>query len=299
MLPNFLVVGAEKAGTTWLYERLRRHPDIYMPLTKEIHFFSDRNSNLEHHDHFTRHGLTWYKHFFQDHEGESAVGEVTPMYLCDEKAPERIRELLPDVRIIACLRHPVDRAYSHYWMARGKNHTDLSFEEVVRRREPRFIERGRYGEQLARYYDLFEPNQILVLIHEEVFSAPSQYLNKVCSFLEVDNTFFQDQEWISARENSSATLRSTLGGRLIGKTAKWMRYRPVFRDILDGIKRTGLAEQLKRLNRKKRSYPPMRTDLRHELSGYFEPQIRQTEKLIGRKITVWPRIHEEQKALHG
>lgn len=292
-LPNFLIIGAEKAGTTWLYDRLRRHPDIFMPMTKEIHYFNRLNSNLEARENYVRHDLVWYRHFFRDHVGETAIGEVTPMYLCDEVAPVRIRETLPDVRMVACLRHPVDRAYSHYWMARWKGHTDLEFEEVVQSREPRFIGRGRYGEQLAAYYDLFGPDQILVVIHEDVFDAPSRSLNKICNFLGVDDTFFQDQEWIFARENSSAALHSRIGGRLIGKVAKWMRHRRVLRDVLDLIKRAGIAEWMKSLNRQEHQYPPMSPDLRRELGKYYRSDILQTEELIGRRIDAWHRGCEE------
>ena len=299
MLPNFLVIGAEKAGTTWLYECLSWHPGIFLPLTKEIHYFNSHDSNLRRRDNFARRGLAWYKHFFRGHAGEVAVGEVTPMYLCDQEAPERIQATLPDVRLIACLRHPVERAYSHYWMARGKGHTDLTFEEVVQSREPRFVERGCYGTQLARYLDWFERDQILVLIHEEVFSAPSQALNSICAFLGIDDTFFQDQEWMYSRKNSSAELRLEMGARIINRVAKWMRHRSLLRDVLDVIKKTGVAEQVKHLNRRERPYPSMRADLRRELTAYFESEIRQTERLIGRPIDAWHQGEEEQNVVHG
>ena len=115
------------------------------------------------------------------------------MYLYDPKAPARIHEVIPDIKLIACLRYSTDRAYSHYWMARGKGHTSMSFEEVVQSREARFIERGRYARQIERYLDYFERDQILILIHEEVFNAPSESLNKICSFLGVDDMFYRNQ----------------------------------------------------------------------------------------------------------
>jgi len=113
ILPTFLFIGAEKAGTTWFYARLKEHPDIFVPETKELHFFNKYNSNLEKMDRFEKLGLNYYQRFFQRYAGEKAIGEVCPMYLCDPCAPVRIRQTLPQVKLIACLRNPADRAYSH------------------------------------------------------------------------------------------------------------------------------------------------------------------------------------------
>jgi len=177
-----------EAGTTWFHDRLRRHPEVYMPAVKELHYFNREGSNAERSGNGETKDLKWHASHFREAGQEEAVGEVTPMYLCDEAAPSRIHDRLPDVKLIACLRYPVDRAYSHYWMARGKGHTSISFEEVVQSREARFIERGRYARQIERYLDYFERDQILILIHEEVFDAPSESLNAICSFLGIEDT---------------------------------------------------------------------------------------------------------------
>jgi len=287
MLPNFIIVGAEKAGTTWLYDRIRRHPHVFMPEVKEIHYFNRLNSNHKPRQNYKKHDLEWYEAHFRAWEGETAVGEATPMYLCDKQAPERIRTHLPDVRLVVCLRYPSDRAYSHYWMARGKEHTRHSFREVVQNRSPRFIERGRYGEQLRRYLSHFARSQILILIHEELFGEPVQHLNGICSFLGVEDTFYRDQPWITDAINRSSAVRSTALHRAIGNTAKWMRDHEGFRQVLDLLKKTGLTDRIKKANKAPRDYPDMPYEVRRELDQYYASTVQRVEEVLDRKIQPW------------
>ena len=285
--PNFLIIGAEKSGTTWLHDRLRRHPSVFMPSVKELHYFNARNSNLEPQRNFEEQGRDWYESHFRDGKGKEAIGEATPMYLCDRVAPERIHQLLPNVQLIACLRYPTDRAYSHYWMARGKNHTEQSFEELVHEREERFIERGRYGRQLNRCLEFFNRDQLLILIHEELFAQPVESLNRICSFLGIDDEFFRDQSWVTETVHGASAVRSTILHRMIGTVATWMRKHGGFRGVLDFTKKIGLAPWLKQANRKKRSYPKMRDRLRQELDEYYLPTIQSIEQILGRRVDAW------------
>jgi hypothetical protein len=285
--PNFLIIGAEKSGTTWLYDRLRRHPDVFMPEVKEIHYFNQLDSNHQPRRNYERHGFEWYEDHFRAREGEAAVGEVTPMYLCDKQASKRIRTHLPNVRLVACLRYPTDRAYSHYWMARGKEHMTRSFREVVQKRTLRFIERGRYGKQLERYLSQFNRSQILVLVHEELFADPVQHLNAISSFLGVEDTFYRDQSWITDAVNRSSTVRSTALHRMIGNTAKWMRDHEGFRQVLDFLKRTGLTDRIKKVNKAPRDYPDMPYELRCELDQHYAPTVQRVEEVLDREIWTW------------
>lgn len=106
MLPNFLIVGAARAGTTSLYYYLKQHPDVFMSPKKEIDFF-DVDKNFEK-------GLDWYERYFEGYTGQKAIGEASPLYMYLEKVPKRIAKVIPDVKLIFILRNPVDRAYSHY-----------------------------------------------------------------------------------------------------------------------------------------------------------------------------------------
>jgi len=105
MLPNFIIIGAAKAASTWLSDCMGEHPDVFMAEIKEVRYFSVAYDR----------GLDWYKTHFADWNGEKAVGEANPGYLGDDHAPARIKETLGDVPLILSMRHPVDRAYSAYW----------------------------------------------------------------------------------------------------------------------------------------------------------------------------------------
>lgn len=276
MLPNFLIIGAEKSGTTWLYEKLRRHPEVYMPDVKELYFFSRDG----------RFGKTleWYeKHF----KSAPAVGEATPAYMYDEQAPLRIANAIPDVKLIACLRHPTDRVYSQYWMNRGLGEVDHTFREVVHEKEDLYVGHGLYGEQLDRYLSYFDRDQLLLLISEEVFSAPSASLNEICSFLGVSDTFYQDQKWISVRENRAARSRSKWAFEMIQEIATWMRHTEGARQVLDAVKATGLADLIKDANREPREYPEMDSEIRKKLDERYVSTIARVEEIVGREIEVW------------
>lgn len=287
MLPTFLIIGAEKSATTWLYARLGEHPDVFLPGTKEPHFFNKYDSNLEERDNFVRLGQAWYERLFREYAGEKAVGEATPMYLCDPAAPSRIRSVLPKVKLICSLRNPVDRAYAHYWMARRKGHTTQEFEEVVREKDERFVQRGLYGRQLARYLDLFTKKQLLILIQEELLDRPEEHLRLICDFIGVDGAYYTGRDLLSKRENSAAVYRSQTAYEWTGRIARSMRSVKGLDRLLDLVKGIGLAGKLKDLNRVKAPYPNMPEDLRNELVDFYAEDVRRLEELLGRRIAAW------------
>jgi hypothetical protein len=172
-------------------------------------------------------------------------------------------------------------------MAKGKEHTSQDFEEIVHQRGRRFIERGRYGKQLDRYLSLFDRDQLLVLIHEEVFNAPSRSLNTICSFLGVDDTFYQDQSWVTEEVHSASTERSILLHRAIGAIATWMRHREGARQVLDLLKSTGIAGGIKKMNKKTRDYPEMPNVVRRELDQHYASTVQRVEGILGRRIEAW------------
>jgi hypothetical protein len=194
-LPGFLIIGAQKAGTTALYSYLRRHPGITGPAWKEVSFF-DR--------HYHR-GEAWYRGNFPLLRRQH-IGEASPSYLFHPLAPQRVAALLPDVRLIALLRDPVDRALSHYHHEVALGREPLSFEEALEREEERtrgevermladpgyfsrawwdytYLARGRYAEQIERWLAVFPPQQILVLSSEKLSEEPGPTHARVLAFL--------------------------------------------------------------------------------------------------------------------
>jgi hypothetical protein len=211
-LPDFLILGAQKAGTTALYAYLRWHPEITGPSFKEVSFF-DR--------HYKR-GERWYRaHMPVRRSG--IVGEASPSYLFHPLAPERVAQLLPDARLIALLRNPVDRAFSHYQHEVALGREQLSFEEAIARESERmdgelermlarpayfsyawwnytYLARGRYVEQLERWLAAFPPDQLLVLLTDELAEDTAGTYRRALDFLGVDEVGLDSYPRIFERE---------------------------------------------------------------------------------------------------
>ncbi len=203
-LPDFVVIGAMRGGTTQFYNLLTKHPNIKRAAAKELHFFDDP-------DRYER-GLDWYRRCFprpEQRNGRATItGEATPRYLLDLLAPERMGQAVPDAKLFVLLRDPVDRAYSQYtrWARRGKNVP--SFEEAVEeelawlaaeeaglserevhpgagrgRRRFYLLERGVYVDQLARWREFFDGEQMLIIKSEDFYARTTDVLKQAQEFL--------------------------------------------------------------------------------------------------------------------
>lgn len=207
LLPDFLIIGAQKCGTTSLCSHLFSHPQVLPSRRKEIHFFDAPEFG---------HGLGWYKaHFASERAArarsrqlgrEALTGEASPYYLAYPHAPRRVVEALPDVKLIVMLRNPVDRALSHYNHQVRLNREPLSFEEAVEAEPERlggelermltdetyyshrywaysYLARGRYAEQLQRWLQRFPRDRLLAISSEQFFESPHSEYQRVLDFL--------------------------------------------------------------------------------------------------------------------
>lgn len=180
-LPSFLVIGAMKGGTTSLYEYLGRHPQIFMSEVKELHYFTP-------HINWGK-GLAWYREQFQGSDGALAVGEASTSYSKYPDVtgvPERIRDLLPDVRLIYLVRHPIERIRSQYLHQVLMGEERRPFDIAVTS-EPRYVNYSRYAMQLDRYLGCFERDRILVIPSESFRDDRQATLASVFRFLGVDD----------------------------------------------------------------------------------------------------------------
>lgn len=187
---DFIVVGAQKAGTTALHDFLSEDPAYAVSTTKEVHFFDDETINWEAPDY-----APYHAHF--DWRGEAIRGEATPIYLYWPRSLERIAVYNPAIKLIVMLRDPVERAWSHWRMETARGVETQPFSWCIREgrtrlfkavpwgvdREFSYVERGFYGEQMARLLDFFPREQVLVLKADDLRTAPSAALARVGAFL--------------------------------------------------------------------------------------------------------------------
>ena len=198
--PTFVILGAQKAGTSTLFRPLARHPSVQAAATKEVHYFDL---------HFCR-GPRWYAaHFPLRTPGVAITGEASPYYLFHPHVPVRMRKHLPDARLIVLLRNPVDCAYSHYHHNRRKGRESLTFADAVAAESERtagerermlrdpsynsfahqhytYVQRGHYSEQLDAFTDQFPREQLLVVRSECFFENPSKVWAATLDFLRLD-----------------------------------------------------------------------------------------------------------------
>jgi hypothetical protein len=185
-LPDFLIIGAKKCGTTFLYDLLSRHPYVQPAAKKELHYF-----DILH----VEEGIDWYQRCFPApswKEGRRTItGEATP-YLDDPCVPKKVAKALPQVRLIALLRDPVERAYSDHQQMRRKGREPLSFEEAIQTHKkrhtkapPGYLSRSIYVDHLLRWSRFFGEDQMLVLKSEDLFEHPEDILERVLDFLDL------------------------------------------------------------------------------------------------------------------
>ncbi len=178
-LPDFLIIGVPKGGTTYLYHLLNQHTQIEMSRRKEIHFF-DR--------HYHR-GLRYYKSFFPSAVKGVKTGEASVNYFYSEKVKNRIAQDLPNCKLILLLRDPIDRAYSHFQMNK-KDMIEKSFDQYVtsdgfESNKYRYLEKGLYAEYLPIWQSFLERGNLLILKSEELFSDTNNVISKVHQYLDL------------------------------------------------------------------------------------------------------------------
>lgn len=274
MLPDFLIIGVQKGATTWLANSLSQHPDVFIAEQKEVHFFNA---------HFEK-GLKWYKQQFSDWAGQKAVGEATPGYIYFPSCPSRIQAALGDnIKLIVSLRHPVDRAYSAYWMflSRGLIPAEADFRTLFDQDDHGLQNRGYYFAQLSHYLEHFSRENFLVLIYEETKKNNQKTLRTCFDFLGVDPEFVLPEE-PNIKTNQAIAMSKfhypiwSLR-RFMKKTLSRKMERPLAslgRHIFD------------RLPKQKR-YAPPDDQLRQELLTTFIPDIQQLEDLLDRDLSIW------------
>ncbi|MEA2326119.1 MAG: hypothetical protein QOE68_1078 [Thermoanaerobaculia bacterium] len=271
-LPNFLVIGAAKGGTTSLYHYLRQHPDIYMSPMKEPNYYTDEDQLFGKRSIRSRNG---YEQLFAAVNGERAIGEATPRYLNALTGIGRIQADLPGVRLIATLRQPADRGYSAYLQRFTDSREWRSADDVLQPGNYLF-ESGYYHAKLRRYFDTFPRDQIKVILFDDLIARPQATVQSLFRFLGVDADFPVDT---STRFNRTLSPRFVRLTRLFNATAKAVARNAPW------VSGTGLGTPLRRpLLRKPDPIPPA---LWRRLTDQYRDDITATGELLDRDLSHW------------
>lgn len=291
-LPNFVIIGAAKAGTTSIAQYLDQHSQIYISPVKEPFFFSFESQEIDFSgpgdDQSLRLAVTTlqdYEQLFDGVTDETAVGEASTSYLYTPKAVERIHHHLPDVKIIAILRNPVDKAYSSFLHQVREGYEPLdSFSQALEDEEIRiqknwmyfwhYRHNGFYYQKLKRYYDHFPSEQIHVYLFEDFNKNPLQFMQNLFNVLEVDSSFEPD---FSIRYNISGVPRSRLLHVLMTKSR-------FVKKFLKPIVPRPFRQKVRRFNLEK---PTLPAQVRQDLMNGYRQDILSLQDLIQRDLSGW------------
>lgn len=278
-LPTFLIIGAQKAGTTSLYRYLRDHPQVFMPKLKEPDFFvAERTWNR---------GLGWYEALFDPADGARAVGEASttytmfPMY---DGVPERIVEVVPDIRLIYVLRDPIERMrsdYVHYANPPRRAKFDAREWRPVERallEEPRYVDASRYAMQIERYLEFFPSEHILFITSDGLRHDRDETIRRVFRFIGVEDTFLPS----TLRNEYNATERAPRAlDRFVHRIPGFHRVSPA---IPDPLKRLGLRVATRSIDPNDSA---ISAEFRHRLEDLVRDDVRRLRLYIGDDFDGW------------
>jgi hypothetical protein len=277
-LPNFLIIGAMKGGTTSLWHYVRTHPLVFMPQEKEPHFFSDRNVWGK--------GVSWYRELFADApQTAQALGEASTSYSKHPEfpgVPERIATVLPDARLIYVIRHPIDRMRSQYLHHIAKGHEHDTVDQALVSK-PTYLNNSLYAMQIARYLEHFDRRQLLVLTSEALRADRIASLRRVFEFLEVDagwvpptvdQEFFRTDQRRKVRRGTHR-LRRLPGVHSVGKF------------VPSNVKTRAIKNSKLLTKRFEEGEAVINGDLRRRLEAALVDDVRQLRAYLGPDFDGW------------
>ena len=283
---GFIGISTVRGGSTWIYEALREHPEVCVSIEKETKFFSDK--------HKYNWGLNYYLSKFSYTSNEKVQGEFDPGYLSSTGTAKRIHQMYPEVKLIACLRDPADRAYSHFirHKRQGKNLVK-TFEDVIQQKASIYINHGFYAKYLKEYYSFFPKKQLYVTFYQDLETNPVKFIQDLYRFLEVDNSFLPTV--INTKINFVGTNKAYCPAlnRFLFRSDNFLNSSAFLRKIKELLKRMGIKRfrrQIQITNMKEGlndSKPQMEKNLRNKLIDIFREDIKELEAMTGKDLTGW------------
>jgi hypothetical protein len=269
-LPDFIVAGVRKCGTTWLDNSLRAHPDIYMPAaTKELFFF----------DRYWARGAAWYANYFTGARLGQVCGEVSPTYFTAPEAPARILATVPGVKLVFVFRDPVERVVSLYHHMRARGDTALPLGQAIEAL-PDLLEEGFYAKHFARFRDAFPAGAILPLVLDDLKTEGG--LQSLFAFLGADPTFRpRNERAYERREARSHGLAKIASG-----TSRLLHSLGLHRAV--AFAKSAGAEKLV-LRAPRQVSEPLDPAIAARLHALYDVDIAELGQMLGRDLRqVWP-----------
>jgi sulfotransferase family protein len=300
--PDFFIVGAPKCGTTAMDDYLRQHPEVFMAVEKESHFFAPDFYGPQ--SRFRKEED--YLSLFQSACDEKVVGESSVGYLYSEMAAAGIKAFNPDARIIIMLRNPVEMIYAYHSELLFQGFEEIeNFEEALALESQRkqglclpkaryvakpllcYRELGKFGSYLERFFSLFGRRNVHVIIFDEFKRDTARVYCATCAFLGVSTDFQPNWRPSASVINSNRRTRSLSLSRYLRKQQRGaVRY---VKAIVPRTLRRSIARQLWSFNIKYEARPPMSLELKQRLSAEFAPDVERLSQMLGHDLTFWSR----------
>lgn len=262
--PTFCFIGGQRCATTWVHSCLKEHPEVFVTEPKEVHFFNR---------HFDK-GIDWYLTHFRGSEGTKAAGEITPDYLSCPDTPRRMYDLLPGVKLLCCLRNPVERAYSAYELK--YRDTYPSFASAIEG-EPCILQMGLYADHLERWFEYYPKAQMQILFFEDLKRDAAAFLRSIYEYIDVDVNF--RPTWLSKTMNTVIMPGVQRKLKAIGAGG-----------LIRLIRATPAGSAIRRYYRWQRSrgwVQPIDAPTKRRLLLFYESSIKDLAALLSRDLEAW------------
>ncbi len=271
--PTFLFIGADRCGSKSLHHIFRQHPDCFVPAIADPYYF-DRNYER---------GMDWYLELFAGAAPTAhAIGEFSHDYIHSAEAARRIAADLPDVKLLATLRHPIDRAFSSYASAHSAGVILTSFEQAVQE-VPMLIGNSLYADKLDVYFDLFPRERMKVLFFEDLEDDPRAFAEQAFQHLDLRTV---DEIDYGQRMSVLSKSRFPLSGTLSKMGANMLR-KLGWVNLLGNLKSNKAFRAMFYKAYSAGDRPQIEPATRRMLSEKFAPQIDRLEKMLGRNLSHW------------
>ena len=295
---DFIGAGDQRSGSHWIFSCLKEHPEVCTSSRKETRFFDTYSLYKKGIDYY-------YKEFFSQCNKNKTIGEYSPSYIYNKKAPRRIKKNLPNIKIIISIRNPVEKIYSLYWYNRrsGTGSTLIynSFEEVLKSNQ-NFLERGKYYKRIKGFYNQFKKDQILIMNFDNLKNNPKDFISKIYAFINVDASYKPSLLEKPTNKAGRAKIKYPILNKTIYRLYNLVKNNKFLNKFLNYFKKHGnyislrrsILSNLYKLNKREVKSdwekPKMNKKTRQKLIDYYSDDIKKLENLTNKNLNNWKKL---------